>query len=101
MRGRKDFPIGIVLFIIFIIVLGAVYLFYLADSFLFANGDLSTFLSFSLDFNRDVDRCVPHHTLFDYYTLWFCEKKELGSYLCVRVSLMVDCSNDCLYRYDW
>jgi hypothetical protein len=49
MRGRKDFPIGIVLFIIFIIVLGAVYLFYLADSFLFANGDLSTFLSVSLD----------------------------------------------------
>lgn len=48
MRGRKDFPIGIVLFIIFIIVLGAVYLFYLADSFLFTNGDLSTFLSFSL-----------------------------------------------------
>jgi hypothetical protein len=49
MRGRKDFPIGIVLFIVFIIVLGAVYLFYLVDSFLFANGDLSTFLSFSLD----------------------------------------------------
>jgi hypothetical protein len=48
MRGRKDFPIGIVLFIIFIIVLGAVFLFYLADSFLFANGDLSTFLSVSL-----------------------------------------------------
>ncbi|MCX6670310.1 MAG: hypothetical protein NTX92_00120, partial [Euryarchaeota archaeon] len=35
--------------IIFIIVLGAVFLFYLADSFLFANGDLTTFLSFSLD----------------------------------------------------
>jgi hypothetical protein len=49
MRGRKDFPIGIVLFIIFIIVLGAVYLFYLADSFLFENGKLTTFLSFSLD----------------------------------------------------
>jgi hypothetical protein len=49
MRGRKDFPIEIVLFIVFIIVLDAVYLFYLADSFLFTNGDLSTFLSVSLD----------------------------------------------------
>jgi hypothetical protein len=49
MIGRKDFPIGIVLFIIFIIVLGAVYLFYLADSLMFTNGELTTFLSFSLN----------------------------------------------------
>jgi hypothetical protein len=49
MRGRKDFPIGIVLFIIFIIVLGAIYLFYLTDSLMFTNGELTTFLSFSLN----------------------------------------------------
>jgi hypothetical protein len=48
MRDRKEFPIGIVLFIIFIIVLDAVYLFYLTTSLMLANGDLTTFLSVSL-----------------------------------------------------
>jgi hypothetical protein len=49
MTDRKDFPMGIVLFIVFIFVLGAVYLFYLANTIMSANGDLSTFLSFSLN----------------------------------------------------
>lgn len=48
MTERKDIPIGIILFVIFIIALDAVYLFYLVDSLILGKCDLTTFLSFSL-----------------------------------------------------
>jgi len=45
---RKEFPIGIVLFIIFIIILAVAYLFYLAYYLMFVDDYLTTFLSFSM-----------------------------------------------------
>jgi len=48
MMERKEFPIGILLFIIFIIVLDVAYLFYLAYNLMFVDGYLTTFLSFSI-----------------------------------------------------
>jgi hypothetical protein len=48
MMERKEFPIGILLFIIFIIILDVAYLFYLAYYLMFVNGYLTTFLSFSI-----------------------------------------------------
>jgi len=48
MMERKEFPIGILLFIIFIIVLDVAYLFYLAYYLMFVDGYLTTFLSFSI-----------------------------------------------------
>src|SRR5512136_2661057 len=47
MMERKEFPIGIVLFILFIIVLDVTYLFYLTYYLIFVDGYLTTFLSFS------------------------------------------------------
>jgi hypothetical protein len=48
MMERKEFPIGILLFIMFIIVLDVAYLFYLAYYLMFVDGYLTTFLSFSI-----------------------------------------------------
>jgi hypothetical protein len=48
MMERKEFPIGILLFIIFIIVLDVAYLFYLIYYLMFVDGYLTTFLSFSI-----------------------------------------------------
>jgi len=48
MMERKEFPIGIVLFIIFIIVLDVAYVYYLAYYLMFVDGYLTTFLSFSI-----------------------------------------------------
>jgi hypothetical protein len=47
MMERKEFPIGIVLFIIFIIVLDVSYLFYLINHLMFVDGYFTMFLSFS------------------------------------------------------
>jgi len=44
---RKEFPIGIVLFIIFIIVLDVAYLFYLINRLMFVDGYFTMLLSFS------------------------------------------------------
>ncbi len=49
MMERKEYPIGIVVFIIFIIGLDVVYLFTLVTNLLFINGHLRQFLSFSID----------------------------------------------------
>jgi len=46
--ARKDVPIGILLFIVFIIFLDATYLFYLVYSLIFIDGNLTTFFSFSI-----------------------------------------------------
>jgi hypothetical protein len=48
MMERKEFPIGILLFIISIFVLDVVYLFYLVYSLRFVNDYLTMFLSFSI-----------------------------------------------------
>lgn len=48
MMDRKEVPIGILLFIAFIIVLDLAYLFYLAYYLMFVDGYLTTFLSFSI-----------------------------------------------------
>jgi hypothetical protein len=48
MTERKEFRIGILLFILFIIVLDVVYLFYLVYNLMFVDGYLTTFLSFSI-----------------------------------------------------
>ena len=49
MSERKETPIGIVLFLIFIIALDVMSLFTLASTFMSMNGSLGSFLSFSLD----------------------------------------------------
>jgi uncharacterized membrane protein YoaK (UPF0700 family) len=49
MSGRKEAPIGIVLFLIFIIILDAISFFHLGNTFMSLNGSLRSFLSFSLD----------------------------------------------------
>jgi hypothetical protein len=49
MSGRKEAPIGIVLFLIFIIILDAMSFFHLGNTFMSLNGSLGSFLSFSLD----------------------------------------------------
>jgi hypothetical protein len=48
MMERKKPPVGILLFIVFIIVLDVAYLFSLGYSLMFVDGDLTTFLSFSI-----------------------------------------------------
>jgi hypothetical protein len=48
MIERKDVPIGIVLFLIFIIVLDIVFFFYLANSLMVVNGDITSFFLFSI-----------------------------------------------------
>jgi hypothetical protein len=48
MIERKKPPIGILLFVILMIVLGITYLFYLTYSLMFVDGYLTTFLSFSI-----------------------------------------------------
>ena len=45
---RKKPLVGILTFIVFIIILGVVYLFYLTNSLMFVDGYLTTFLSFSI-----------------------------------------------------
>jgi hypothetical protein len=47
MMERRKIPIGVLVFIIFIIVLDAVYFFSLANSLMSVHGDLTGFLSFS------------------------------------------------------
>ena len=48
MMERKEFPIGILLFILIIIVLDVVFLFYLTYYLMFIDGYLTTFFSFSI-----------------------------------------------------
>ena len=48
MMDRKEFPIGIVLFILLIIILDVVFLFYLTYNLMFIDGYLTAFLSFSI-----------------------------------------------------
>ncbi len=48
MMERKKYPIGILLFIIFIIILDVVYLFYLVNYLIFVNSYFTMFLSFSI-----------------------------------------------------
>ncbi|HWR27899.1 MAG TPA: hypothetical protein VN377_05635 [Candidatus Thermoplasmatota archaeon] len=48
MSDRKEVPIGIVVFLIFIIVLDAIFLFYLGNALLFEYSDYIAFFSFSL-----------------------------------------------------
>jgi hypothetical protein len=48
MSDRKEVPIGIVVFLIFIIVLDAIFLIYLGNALLFVHSDYTAFFSFSL-----------------------------------------------------
>ena len=48
MMERKEYPIGFLLFIIFIIILDVVYLFYLVNYLIFVNSYFTMFLSFSI-----------------------------------------------------
>ncbi len=48
MMERKEFPIGIFLFILIIIVLDVVFLFYITYYLMFIDGNLTTFFSFSI-----------------------------------------------------
>jgi hypothetical protein len=49
MSDRKEVPIGIILFLSFIIVFDAVFFFSLGNTLMAMNGDLATFLTFSQD----------------------------------------------------